>query len=316
MHTAHFFARRILLIIPVFVIVTLATEALIDLIPGSPARLILGNSASAAAVAQVNAQYGFNRPYFSRYWSWITGLFHGNLGRSVQTQQPVVQIILQHAPVTLELAVLAVACALILSVAIASFIGPRTGGVSDRIATGVSSALISIPSFVGSLLLIYLLAIKVRLFPPVGWVSITSSLSGNLSHAALPVAVLTAGELPVFLRVLRSELISTLQENYILAARAKGLPNWYIVLRHALRPSSLSLTTLAGLSFGRLLGGAIIVETVFALPGVGYLAQQSIFNKDIPIVQGLVVLIALVYLLLNMLVDYGYTILDPRIERG
>jgi peptide/nickel transport system permease protein len=188
----------------------------------------------------------------------------------------------------------------------------RAGGRTDRTANVVTSGLVSMPPFLTALLLVFLFALTLRAFPATGWVRFVDDPLGNLRSAFLPALALALTEIAVLTRVLRSDLIATLQEDYILSAKAKGLPTRYVLLRHALRPSSFSLVTLAGLSLGRLIGGAVIVETLFALPGIGQLLVNATLAKDAVVVQGVVIFVALVYVALNVLTDLFYTILDPR----
>lgn len=310
-----FLLRKVLYAIPVLFLVTLGTTGLTDLMPGSPARLILGDFALPSAIAHVNAEYGFNRPLLVRYWTWLGHALHGSLGASIQTGQPVVSIIAQHLPVTLELAILTLTTSVILAVVISVVAGMNPGGIFDRAVTAATSGLISAPTFVTSVVAVYFIAVRARWLPPSGWVPLTASLWSNLDHAILPTLILVGAQLPLFVRVLRGDIVRTLQEDFVLTAKARGLSNRYIMVRHVLRPSSLSLLTIAGLSFGQLIGGSVIVETFFALPGVGYLAAQSIFNKDIPIVQGIVVVVATGYLILNIAVDFCYALIDPRVRR-
>jgi peptide/nickel transport system permease protein len=184
------------------------------------------------------------------------------------------------------------------------------------VTDGVTSSFISLPAFVTALLLVFVFAIKVRVFPAIGWTPLTKSLGGNLRTAALPVISLSLAPIAVMQRVLRADIIATLQQDFIILARAKGLPTWKILLRHALRPSSFSLLTVAGLTLGTLLGGTVIIETVFSLPGLGQLLVTAILNKDLVAVQGTVAVIALGYVTVNLVIDLAYLVLDPRVRRA
>jgi peptide/nickel transport system permease protein len=275
---------------------------------------MLGDQATPEQIARLNEQLGLDLPFLVRYWDWLVAALGGDLGTSLRMGLPVTTAIAERFPVTLEIALLSVVMALVIAVPLALVAGARAGGGLDRVATALSSALLSLPGFAAAVLLIYLLAVKARLFPVGGWVPFTEDPIGNLRFAFLPALSLTLMEAAVYFRLLRSDVISTLQEKFVLSARARGLPPGYVLFRHVLRPSLFSLTTVAGLSMGRLLGGAVIVESLFALPGLGFLVIQSVPFQDIPTIQGIVVVVAVIYVLINIVVDVGYAVIDPRIR--
>lgn len=296
----------------VLILVTLAATALVDLVPGSPAAAMLGPAATPEQVAALDAEYGFDRPFLTRYTEWVGHALTGDLGRSVQSGQPVLDAITQRLPVTLELTVLALAVSLLIAVPLAVYAGARAGGPLDRVISAGASALMSVPVFVAAVVLVYLLAVRAAWFPVTGWAPLSAGLGENLRFAALPTLALAVGELPAFLRLLRGDVVATLREDFVRTATVRGLPRRYILFRHVLRPASFSLVTMVGVVFGRLLAGSIVVETLFALPGLGSLAVQSIPAKDIPMIQGLVVLVAVTYVVVNMIIDMAYSVLDPR----
>ncbi|MGB3438182.1 MAG: ABC transporter permease [Actinophytocola sp.] len=306
--------RGLLRLLAVLLLVTLAATALVDLIPGSPAAAILGPTATPDQVAALDAEYGFDRPFPTRYLDWLGSALTGDLGNSIQSRQPVLDTILARLPVTLEITLLALAISLLIAVPLAVYSGYRAGGRFDRFVSATSSALLAVPVFVAAVVLIYLLAVELRWFPVSGWSPLSEGLTDNLRHALLPAIALAVGELPAFLRLLRGDVATTMREDFVRTATARGLPPRYILFRHVLRPSSLSLVTVAGVALGRLLAGSIVVESLFALPGLGGLAIQSVPAKDIPTVQGLVVLVAVGYVLVNAAVDACYAVLDPRIR--
>jgi peptide/nickel transport system permease protein len=297
------------------VIVTLGTSALVNLIPGSPATLILGENATSAAIDALNAQYGFNRPFWERYWDWVRDALGGSLGNSIQSRRPVVQVLTSHLPVTLEIAILTITISLLIAVPLALICAARADGPLDKAVTAVASALQSIPTFVASVVLSYVLSNRLRLLPTFGWTPLTHDLIGNLRHAAMAVCVLVLTITPLFIRVLRTDLASILREDYVLAAMAKGMTDRYIMVRHVLRPACVSLLTLSGLVFGVLIGGSVIVENVFALPGIGQAVATAVSGKDLPVVQGAVIVMALTFLVLNAIVDAGVAIVDPQVRR-
>ncbi|WP_238017582.1 ABC transporter permease [Dactylosporangium sp. AC04546] len=306
--------RRALRLLPVLVIVTLATTFMLDLVPGDPALVLAGEDAPPEVIDAVNAQYGFNDSPLERYLSWMGSALTGDLGSSYRTKQPVVQEILERIPVTLEIALLAGVLALLIAIPTALYCASHVGSRVDRLVGVGTSAVISVPVFLLALLLVYVLAVRLHVFPVTGWTRLTDDPGRNLRSAFLPVLTLALGEAVIQTRVLRADAIQTLQDDYILMARAKGMPKWHVLLRHAFRPSSFSLLTLASLSLGRLIGGTIVVETVFALPGIGRLAVTAITGKDLITMQGIVAFVAVSYIVINVVVDLLYAALDPRIR--
>lgn len=311
--------RRVPRVLAVLLLASFGTFMLLHLTPGDPAAAILGQTATPQAVRQLDHQMGLDRPLWSQYWHWLGHALSGNLGVSlVPPGGTVVSRIGQALPVSLELALLAVAMALVVAIPVAVWSAYREGRAFDRAASGISFGLLSTPTFVTGLVLALLLALEVRAFPRAEWVRISSSagLLSNLSHAFLPALTLALPLVASFTRVLRSEMIQTLREDYIQFAYAKGLPIPVILFRYALRPSSLSLITLSGVTLGALLGGTVIVETIYALPGLGNLLVGAVGNNDYPLVQGIVLVIAVVYVLVNTFVDLSYGWLDPRTRVG
>ncbi len=307
-------ARRLLHVVPVLFLVSLATLLLLSLTPGDPAYAMLSDQATPEQVAVVHKQLGLDKPVVVRYLDWVGAIARGDFGTSLRTNQTVGDALKQRLPVTAELALCALLIALIVSVPFGVYSAYRADGAFDRAGSGLTSLFISSPAFLTGLVLAYLLAVKVNLFPVTGWVRLSDDVFDNLRHVFLPALTLSIGEIAIFTRLLRSDMIGTLQEDYILAARAKGLPTWQILVRHALRPSSFSLVTLAGISLGRLMGGAVIVESLFALPGVGQLLITSIYSRDFVMVQGVVMFVALAYVLVNTGIDLLYSYLDPRLR--
>jgi len=257
---------------------------------------------------------GFNDPPVQRYVNWVSDLAHGDLHRSIRNNQPVFEMLKQRLPVTLELAILAEVAAVALAVPLGLWSAYRVGSRFDRSTAAVSFSLLSIAPFVMALVLVFVFAIRLGWLPVSGWVPFREDPIENLRHVALPVITLVAGEVAIYVRLVRAECLVTLQEDFVLAARAKGLPTNRILLRHVLRPSSISLITLVGVSLGRLIGGTVIVEQVFALPGIGRTILQAIGANDYFVVQGVVVFVAIAYVLINALVDVSYGFLDPRVR--
>ena len=309
---------RIVHVIFVLIIVSFGITFLMNLIPGNPAYTILGDQATQQQVVAVDKALNLNQPFFERYWHWVIALLHGDFGVSFITHQSVIQAVGQAAPVTAELIVVAFIMALVVSIPAGVYCGYRPDGRFDRIWFTLTSIFISSPVFVSALLLVFAFGVELNGFPihfPVtGWTAITAGLGSNLWHAFLPSLTLALPLISTFSRLLRADMVATLQEDYILAARARGIPVRRILVVHALRQSSLSLFTLAGIQIGQLISGAAIAEVVFALPGLGQLFVNASSTKDIPTVQGEVLFIALAYVLLNTIVDFAYSHLDPRIR--
>lgn len=310
-------AARLVLLVPVLLLVSIGTFALLQLGPGDPTVAVLGETGTIEDYARVRAEMGLDDPPVQRYLNWLGGVLQGDLGRNlVPPVENVSDRLMRAFPVNVELAVLAIAMALIIAVPLALWSAYHADGRVDRIVAAGTVGLISVPSFLLGLILLLAFAINWRIFPLGQWARPSEAGWGeNLLHAFLPALTLALAEAPVFVRLLRNDLVATLREDFILAARAKGMPTWHIMLREALRPSSFSLITLAGISAGRLLGGTILVEAIFVLPGIGSVIINGARNNDFKLVQGGVLMVAIVYLLINLVVDLLYGYLDPRVRR-
>lgn len=312
---ARFVLRRLGQLVVVLLIVSLLTLLMLHLLPEDPAYAILGQSATKAQVEAIHHQLGTDQPLLVQYVQWLGHLVTGDLGTSLRTHETVVHALSTRLPVSGELALLAELIALAFAIPAGVFAAYRAGGKLDRVVSATASTMVAIPGFVLALLLVYLFAYHWRVFPATGWVDFTANPLQNLRHAFLPAVTLAAVEAAVFTRVLRSDMYDTLRENFILAARAQGLPLRSVLWRSAFKPSSMSLVTLAGVSLGRLIGGTVLAEIIFALPGVGQLLVQSIYANDIVMVQGVVMVLVTAVVLLNLLVDVLYHFLDPRVRQ-
>ena len=294
--------------------VSLLTFLLIELLPGDPAVTILQSGATTENVARVHHDLGLDKPLPERYARWLGNVVQGDLGRSYQNHQSVTQLIRERLPVTLELLLLAQLMALAIAIPVAVISAYRPNGIFDRVATATSFGFLAIPPFALAVVLIYLFAVTFHVFPASGYTKLGVSVGDNLRSVFLPSVTLAVGLVAVYARLLRSDMIATLQEDYILMARAEGLPPRRILLRHALRPSSFSLLTVAGISMGTLIGGSVIIEFLFALPGMGSLLVTSILRRDYLVVQGVVLLVATAYVLINFGIDRLYGVVDPRVR--
>lgn len=311
------FLRKLVTLVPTVLLVSLLTFLLTSLLPGDPALQVLqGAEPTAEAIAAVRAELGLDRPLPVRYLSYIGDVAQGDFGRSALTRQPVLEAIGERLPVTLQIGLFALVISTLLAIPLGVFSAYRANGVVDRTITTASFGLLAVPNFMTALILLYVFAVYLGMFPATGWTRLTEDLGKNLKGVVLPATSLGIGQLAVYTRLLRSDMIATLQEDFVSMARAKGLPTWRILFRHALRPSSFSLLTIIGLQVGNLIGGAVIVEQFFALPGVGRLLFESITKRDLVMVQGVVLFLALSTVLANFAVDLLYSVLDPRIRRG
>jgi peptide/nickel transport system permease protein len=312
----NFVVRRLLAILPVLLAVSLLTFLIASLLPGDLAYVILGDQATPENVAALRRDMGLDQPLWWRYLSWLGHVLQGDLGRSFRTGQTVLQAVAERIPVSLELMLMAEFIGLLIGVPVAIACAARAGGAFDRFMTGSAFAMLSMPSFLMAILLIYLFAVELHWLPATGYVPFTEEPLNNLRFFVLPALTLALAEWPGIMRVLRSDMIATLQEDYIALAKAKGLKPSRILFVHALKPSSLTLVTVTGINIGRLLGGTLIVETIFALPGIGRLLVGAIYTRDLVILQGVVLLVACGFVIVNFIVDMLYAVLDPRIRHG
>ena len=310
-------ALRLVTLIGVLFAVSVLSFSLLDFLPGDPVVQILGPNASDQEQYDiVEHDLGRDKSMAEQYVKYVSGAVRGDLGKSYIDRQPVSTLIGERLPVTIELLLLTQILSVLITLPVAVWSAYRQGGIFDRAATGFSFAALSFPNFAVGVVLVYLLAVQAQLVPATGYTRITEDLGQNLRSVILPVIILSLGTTAVYIRLLRSDMIATLQEDFILMAKAKGLPTWQILIRHALRPSSFSLLTVVAINLGTLIGGSVIVEYLFALPGVGLLAIQRIGQRDYLVVQGFVLLVAATFVLANFLVDAMYSVLDPRIRRG
>ncbi|MGX1837842.1 ABC transporter permease [Streptomyces diastaticus] len=310
-------ALRALELLVVLFIASIGVFSLVVLMPGDPAVDILGAGRAPSEYAALRTELGLDQPLATRYFDWLGGALTGDLGRSVvPPRSDVAGRVMSALPVSLEIAVLGLLIALLVAVPLAMWSAYREGSAADRIIGAGTFGVLSVPSFLAGLLLILLLVDSGGWFPRSAWVRIgDGDLLGNLHHAFLPALTVALAELAMFTRVLRGDLIVTLREDYILAARAKGMNPLRILFTDALRPSSFSLVTLLGLSLGRLIGATVIVEYLFSLPGMGTLIVNAANQGDYPMVQGAVLTVAVIYVVINAGIDLSYGYLDPRTRR-
>src|SRR6266545_1741001 len=306
--------RRLLLMIPVAFLVTILVFTLIRLSPGDPLGIYAGEERDPAALEALRREYGLDRSMPEQYVLWITHALQGDLGRSLRTRQPVLDAIVERLPATLELGI----TALVLSITVALIVGTlsavRRNSPLDLLATGFTLAGVSLPNFFLGLLLILVLSLAIRLFPPGGYTALREDVWDNVRHLILPAITLATASIAVNMRQVRSSLLDTFGQDYMRTARAKGLSETVIVVRHALKNALIPVVTIVGLQVGAIIEGAIITEQIYSWPGIGKLAVDSINGRDYPVVQAIVLVSALSFMASTLVVDVLYAWLDPRIS--
>ena len=306
--------KKLLHLLLVVLAVTMLTFAMTDRLPADIAAEVAGSGASGAELSELRERLGLNRPVLLRYAAWMGDVCRGDFGNSLATEQPVSEALRSHLPVTLELLVLSQLFSLLLALPAGIVTAWRPGSLLDRVTGTVAFGCASLPNYALAMGLVFLCALKLKLLPATGYTPLSAGIVVNLKGFLLPALSIALVEWVTLMRVLRSDLIATLKEDFILLARCKGLPTWRILLVHALRPSCFTFITVLGMQTASLIGGAVIIETVFALPGIGRLLVSAIFAQDFPVVQGAVLLISVAYVLINFLVDICYGFLDPRVR--
>jgi ABC-type dipeptide/oligopeptide/nickel transport system permease component len=303
---AAFLGRRLLLTLPVVWIVVTLVFALIHLVPGDPVAQMLGEGAPAPEIQRMRHELALDRPIFEQYKTYIFGLAKGDMGISFRNQQSVAKAIATRFPATIELTIAAILVSLIFSIPAGVISAVKRGRFSDKLIGAFSLFGVSLPNFALGPLLILLFSIALGLLPVSG--------RGGISHLILPAATMGLGLASITTRMVRASMLEEIQQDYVRTARAKGLPERAVLIRHALRNGLLPVVTILGLQAGALLAGAIITETIFAWPGIGRLTVQALSARDYPLLQGCILTISLSYILVNLLTDVVYSLVDPRIR--
>jgi peptide/nickel transport system permease protein len=309
-------ARRMAATVPVLFLVTLGVFLLIHLTPGDPVETMMGESQDAATKAALRHELGLDQPLYVQYVSWVGRLAQGDLGRSVRTHQPVVEDVGRRIRPSLELAMLAMLISLVVALPLGILSATHRHSALDRLATTLALFGICMPNFLIALLLIFLFGVVLHWLPISSFVDPFEEPLAGVRSLTLPAVTLGLALGAVLTRTLRSSLLETLSEDYVRTARAKGLVDGAVIRGHALKNALIPVVTVLGIQFGTLIGGAVITEYVFALPGVGRLVVDAVFARDYPLVQGVVLLIAVGFILSNLAVDIVYGWLDPRIRYG
>jgi peptide/nickel transport system permease protein len=306
-----FVGRRLIQLVPVAVGVTIVVFFMIHLIPGDPARTILGIHATPKSIAILHREFGLDKPLTSQYWLFLDRLGHGNLGQSLFYGVPARGLILQRLPATLWLVIYAAVLAIAISVPLAMLAASKRNGVRDQVVRAVPLLGLGMPPFWVGFLLIYAFSIGLKWFPVSGY---GTGFVGHLHSMFLPSLTVAIALAPVVIRSLRASMLGVLGAEYVTTARSKGVPGPRLFFRHVLRNAVIPAVTVLGINIGYLIGGTVIIENVFGIPGIGQLMINSIFQRDFPVVQGVTLVFGVLVVLVNLLADLAYAWLDPRVS--
>jgi len=306
--------RRLLLLVPTLFLASILIFAVITLAPGDPARMMLGTQATPEEIEAERERLGLNQPIPVRYAIWLGDVATFNLGVSQSNRRPVSALVADAFPYTLRLALSALTVAILIGFPLGILAAVNANRRIDAIITALTSLGLAMPAFWLGLLLILFFSVELQLLPPSGVGSSSQPWYQNIQFMVLPITTIAVSNLAVISRYVRSAMIDILSADYVRTARAKGLSERVVVVRHALRNALIPVVTILGIQFGRLLGGAVVTEAVFAYPGIGRLVISSILNRDYPVVQATLMLVVLVFLFTNIIVDLSYAYLDPRVK--
>jgi peptide/nickel transport system permease protein len=311
-----YIVRRLAYFVAVLFIVTVVTFSVALLLPGDPALAYIGeaNMRDKVMYETMRKELGLDQPIPVQYAKWLGRALRGDLGRSIRTREPALEGLLARFPVTLHLTAMAMVVALLIAVPVGIVSAVRPNSTVDKAGTILAMSGVAVPDFWLGIMLIYTFSVWIKVLPPSGYVPLSQGLWPSLQSMLLPALSLGMALAALVMRQLRSSLIEALRQEFVMVARAKGLPEAVVVGRHALKNALIPVVTVVGLQTGRLFGGAVVVETIFALPGLGRLAADSIFFRDFPMLQGVVLILAMAVLLANLLTDLVYVLLDPRIR--
>ncbi|MCA9838293.1 MAG: ABC transporter permease [Trueperaceae bacterium] len=309
-----FIFQRIFTAIPTLIIVTVMVFSIQRLLPGDPALILAGEEQDPQVIEYIRDKYRLNDPIPVQYFAWLGQVLQGNLGQSIRTNQPVTQLIFQKLPVTIELALISILIAVLISIPVGVISAVRKNSLIDYTGTFFALSGLSIPNFWLGIMLILLISVRWDLLPASGFVPFNEEPLENLKRMIMPAFVLGTGLAAVLMRQMRSSMLEVLKQDYIRTAEAKGLIKHLVVLRHALRNALIPVITILGLQLGGLLSGAVLTEQVFTIPGFGKLVVDAVFNRDYAVVQGVVLFTAAAYIFINLLVDVAYALANPRIS--
>ncbi len=307
--------KRILMTIPVMLVVALFVFLMLRLSPGDPAAVIAGDYATAEDVARIREKLGLSEPIFVQFAKWIGSLMQGDLGTSIFSNKPVIELIGQRIEPTLLLALTTIVFSVLVAVPLGTIAAFRAGSWIDRVVMLFSVGGFSVPVFVLGYILIYVFSLNLRILPVQGYRSpFEEGLIPFLSHITLPTLTLSVIFIALIARMTRASVIEVLEEDYVRTARAKGQSEFKVLMRHALRNAAVPIVTVIGIGIALLIGGVVVTESVFNIPGLGRLVLDAVLARDYPIIQGLILFFSFIYILLNLLIDLTYTFLDPRIR--
>ncbi|HEV8030347.1 MAG TPA: ABC transporter permease [Stellaceae bacterium] len=306
--------RRILATIPVMAVVAIFVFALLYLSPGDPAAIIAGDTATVEDIARIRAHLGLDEPVYIQFGTWVWRLLHGDLGISIFTNLPVIKLIEQRLEPTVALTISTLIVSVLAAIPMGVLAAWKAGSWIDRVVMVFAVLGFSVPVFVLAYILIYVFAIAADLLPVQGYVSITSGLWPFLSHLILPSAALGMVYAALIARITRASMLDVLAQDYIRTAQAKGLSSEQVLIGHALKNAAVPIVTIIGIGIALLISGVVVTETVFAIPGLGRLTVDAILRRDYPIIQGIILIFSASYVLINLLVDLSYTLIDPRIR--
>jgi len=309
-----FLLQRVAISIVTLLVISLVVFTGVRMIPGDPARVMGGTDADPAGLAEIRAKYGLDDPVPLQYLRWLGLALRGDLGESIRTREGVVRTVAAKLPITIELAGLSLVIALAIAIPAGVFSAVRRNTIWDLLANGVSLCGLSVPSFWLGIMLILLFSVRLRLLPASGFVPLFQDPLANLERMIMPAFVLGAGLAAVLMRQTRNSMIEVMSADYIRTAYSKGLAGRVVVFRHAIRNGLIPVVTILGLQTGALMGGAVVTEQIFVVPGFGRLIVEAVFTRDYPMVQGVVLITASAYVLINLLVDVAYSLLNPRIR--
>jgi peptide/nickel transport system permease protein len=311
-----YIAKRLVLLLIIILFVSVASFFVVHLLPGNPTITILGPNDTPQNAAILNHQLGLDKPLWEQYFIWISHVFQGNLGQSYTTHQTTTSIISQSFPIDIELIVISQLMSFVVAFPMAMTASRRPNRLFDQVSNSTTFGMLALPPFVIAPVFVLLFAVHWHIFPgPASYVPLTQNFWSNIHTMLLPSIVLAMGSIVVYFRLLRNDLIATLQEDFITMARSKGLTDRRIMWRHALRPSSVSLLASAGVTIGSLIAGTFVVELLLQLPGLGFQLISSINQDDYTVVQGITLVVAVAIVLVNFAFDFVFTIVDPRIAR-
>lgn len=306
--------RRLLATLPVMAVVALLVFSLLYLTPGDPALVLAGEQATAEDVARLRMAMGLDQPFLTRFTTWLADILRGDLGTSVFSNRPVAELIAQRLEPTVALTIASLLVAVTIAIPLGTLAAWRAGGAVDRLVMSFAVAGFSIPVFVLAYLLIMLFSVHWNLFPVQGYKPIAYGFGQFLRHLALPALSLGIVNAALIARITRASMLDVLNQDYIRTARAKGLPNLTVLLRHALRNAAVPIVTVIGISFALLISGVVVTETVFNIPGLGRLTVDAIMRRDYPVIQGVILVFSAAYVMINLLIDLSYALFDPRIR--